>query len=638
METRALDLNAVLGQKQQWVVPVYQRHYGWRIGPDSQLDKFWRDLQDKATEKLGELEAYPHYFGALIFSRPEKQEFGTVPKQYLVDGQQRITTFKLALIAMREVASEYSLKRIESTVEAYLFNDISSGMKDPNTECFKLWPSAYDRDMFQLIAKKTSNEVRKFHTPSYFYKNGRIKYGKAPEMLNAYWHLLLSMREFIEERKEFQDTPEQVLESLLSGLLSGFQIVVIALDQQDDAQEIFASLNGLGKPLTPFDLIRNDIFHRAQKAQEDDEKLFEERWKFFETHFWSEEVRQGRFKRARSDHLIAHAVAAETAREVNVSKVAAEYQRFARERNFPTIAEEIDTLVGHGRTYRTMDDGSDGPIGDIGRFLRTWDISTCHPFVLAVAAATPDPDRQRRLLKYLEAYIVRRELCALTSKNYNKVAPSMVRAIRGAEMPERALQVHLQQLKGDISKMPRNEEILRSILETPIYEHSNNSKLVYIFKMLEYNLRDSMDENVSVEGTLWIEHIMPRKWAEHWSLPNGNISRYEDTFQALLAGEKLSSEDTEFINRRNILIHTLGNLTLLSPPANRHAGKKSWEGKCERLESSLLAINRRVLKITKEVCGDSRPAVWNEEVIVRRGEEMSKVVNKIWPVDIIWDQ
>ena len=53
---------------------------------------------------------------------------------------------------------------------------------------------------------------------------------------------------------------------------------------QDDAQEIFASLNGLGKPLTAMDLIRNDVFYRARRGGEDDEAIFEGHWKTFEHH------------------------------------------------------------------------------------------------------------------------------------------------------------------------------------------------------------------------------------------------------------------------------------------------------------------------------------------------------------------
>ncbi len=152
---------------------------------------------------------------------------------------------------------------------------------------------------------------------------------------------------------------------------------------------------------------------------------------------------------------------------------------------------------------------------------------------------------------------------------YNKVAISMVRALRGADTPEDALRAHVQQLKGEISRMPPHEEILRTVLSNPIYKRSTYTKVAHILKRLERGLRDRFDEEVSVNGTLWIEHIMPQSWTEYWPLPNGRISPYEDTLQALLAGQHLDPEDSELIQRRSNLIHTLGNLTLLSAPANQ---------------------------------------------------------------------
>ena len=97
----------------------------------------------------------------------------------------------------------------------------------------------------------------------------------------------------VQERKEEGETPAKILDELLDGFLKGFNVVLIELDPTDDAQEIFASLNGLGKPLSPFDIIRNDVFHRAQKANEDSEALFGEKWQQFEQPFWTQQVRQG---------------------------------------------------------------------------------------------------------------------------------------------------------------------------------------------------------------------------------------------------------------------------------------------------------------------------------------------------------
>ena len=87
MDAKAHDLNFVLGQRQQWIVPVYQRHYEWETDTDKQIPKLWDDLRDKTIERLEEDRTpLPHYFGAIIYSEPSKQDFGAVPQRFLVDG------------------------------------------------------------------------------------------------------------------------------------------------------------------------------------------------------------------------------------------------------------------------------------------------------------------------------------------------------------------------------------------------------------------------------------------------------------------------------------------------------------------------------------------------------------------------
>ena len=279
MDAKAHDLNFVLGQKQHWVVPVYQRHYEWESAPDKQIPKLWEDLRDKAIERLEDRTPFPHYIGAIIYSEPPKQAFGSTPRIHLVDGQQRITTFHIILAALREVAREQGAEQFVDVAKTYLFNEKSNGMIDPERERFKLWPSVHDRTLFQMLLVDTPDEIRKAHTPSFFYKNGKLKTGQAPNLLRAYWYFHRAFSDFIEDRSEYDENSETVLHALIAGFLSGFQVVVIQLDQNDDAQEIFASLNGLGKPLSPFDLIRNDVFHRARKTGEDDEQLFDDQWK-----------------------------------------------------------------------------------------------------------------------------------------------------------------------------------------------------------------------------------------------------------------------------------------------------------------------------------------------------------------------
>lgn len=621
MRADAHPLDVVLGDRQQWVVPVYQRHYEWEIGEDKQLPKLWGDLQDEAIDRLEKRSPFPHYFGAIIFSEPANQTFGAVRRRFLVDGQQRITTFQLVLTAIRETARAHQELRLVNVVDAYLFNEKSASMIDADRERFKLWPSSYDRKLYQDISQNTPAKLRSLQSKS-FYKNGSLIKGQAPNLLRAYIYLLEVIEAFVAERTtEEGETISEVLDALLSGFLSGFQIVVIQLDANDDAQEIFASLNGLGKPLSPFDLIRNDVFHRARKTGEDDQKLFDERWKLFERPFWTEQVRQGRFKRARADHLVSHAVIAETAREVNVGKIATEYQRYAKERAFPTVAEELDVLLTHAATYEEMErQPKTGLLSRIAGILRTWDLSTFHPLILAIHAKTIEDEQKTKLFTLIESYIVRREICGLTTKNYNKVVTGFVKQVRDANDPVGALQKHLAELTGDASRMPADLQVTEAFSRQPSYRNIPSPRLRYILEQLEYGHRTKFDEVTVSTANLTIEHVIPQKWAKHWPLPDGTTAPCESSFEAVIGNHQVSDQIKALMDTRQRWIDTMGNLTLLTEALNPSVSNGPWAAKREKIGKSLLAMNR-------EIAGKD---IWSEVEIEARASKLAGVANSRW--------
>ncbi|TCP63455.1 uncharacterized protein DUF1524 [Rhodovulum bhavnagarense] len=624
MDAKAHDLNFVLGQRQQWVVPVYQRHYEWETDADKQIPKLWDDLRDKATERLDEDRTpLPHYFGAIIYSEPTKQAFGAVPVRFLVDGQQRITTFQIVLVAIREVARKIGIKHLVEVTSTYLFNDENKGMKDVEKEKFKLWPSSYDRQLFQKIATEEYAEVVSSFTPSYFHGTGRIKKGGTPKLLRAYHQLYTDISTFVDDRVELGDEREAVLSALLEGFLAGFQIVVIQLDENDDAQEIFASLNGLGKPLAPFDLIRNSIFHRARKLGEDDEKLFDGRWKLFEEPFWTDEVRQGRLKRARADHLIAHTVVAETARDANIGKIATEYQHYARDRAFTTVAEELDVLIRHAKNYRLLEDAKeDTTVGQITNVLRVWDLSTFHPFVLWILSYVSDEHEKSQILKLLESYLVRRELCGLTTKNYNKVTTSFIRAAKSATDTYDAFSKHMMSMTGDISKMPTDAQVKEAVLRRKAYGVIPTPRLRFILQNVEYDLRDKFDEVTVSTSNLTIEHVMPRKWAENWPLSDDRVASHESSFEAMMAGVPMDDGMKALVEARARAVDTIGNLTLITGALNPSLSNAGWTTKREKLSGSLLALNRMVAKVE----------TWGEKSIEARAETIGDVIIRHWGV------
>lgn len=98
----------------------------------------------------------------------------------------------------------------------------------------------------------------------------------------------------VEESSDLEkERVQRSLETLLTALINGFMVVDITLEEGDDAQVIFETLNARGEPLLATDLIRNDIFQRADSSGEEAKKLFDEQWKYFEDQFWTRKEKQG---------------------------------------------------------------------------------------------------------------------------------------------------------------------------------------------------------------------------------------------------------------------------------------------------------------------------------------------------------
>ena len=622
MRADVVSLEILFHESKQWVVPVYQRHYEWERGEGNQLHQFWEDWIEQVEYRLNNQQKLPHYFGSLIFSYEESQNqpYGTVRQAYLVDGQQRITTFQLALMAVREVAREFHELALVQTINAYIFNPESPGMIEPTRETFKLWPSDSDRDLYLNIAKNTPKELQHFHK-DFFYKKGSLKKNIAPKLLLAFWDLYEKIKIYIFDQKAPDKSPEYLLNLFLLGFLSGFQIVVIILDQNDDAQEIFASLNGLGKPLSPFDLIRNDIFHRAQRQGEDTQKVYE-LWKPFEQEsFWLEEVKQGRYRRARTDHLITHAVVAQSAREVNVGKIAIEYQHYARDNSFRSVLEELNILLAHAETYRAIEQAnSNTTFTKFTNVLQAWDIFTFHPLILWVESQPFEVEDKTKFYEICESYIVRREICGLSIKNYNKVVTGIIRNGNNSSNLVSATLNYLSKLEGDSSKMPNDSEVEKSFMLSYSYSPGRTKRIKYILLQIEYAKHTRFSETTIQSNDLTIEHIMPRTWSKHWPLPDGSSAPCDTIWQTKLHGYTVSNDTRELMEARELAIDSMGNLTLLNSSLNPSAGNAEWTTKKLSYENSLLFMNKELTKLDE----------WNESTIKHRAKDLAKVATEIW--------
>lgn len=338
MRAGPVTVRQLLENRQRFCVPIYRRHYVWTR--DKQWEPFWNDVRTKAIERLNDRDRrFSHFMGAVVLEARGAVSSRQVTSFQVVDGQQGLTTFQLYLAAARDYAKHMGFDDTAGLIEGYLFNEKEHLMDDPEVEKFKVWPTKYDRELFQDIVLIGRSDLRKKYG-KHFYK-GKDKiypYKTVPYPLGAYGYFFERIKYAVESddlEDDFAETLEADgdeksattrpegngldrapmelrLDALWEALIEEFKVVEITLEEGDDAQVIFETLNERGEPLLAADLVRNYIFHRADARRERAEKLFEKYWKDFEDPFWSNLEKQGRYRKARIELFLANFISGKT--------------------------------------------------------------------------------------------------------------------------------------------------------------------------------------------------------------------------------------------------------------------------------------------------------------------------------------
>lgn len=618
MDAKPLAVGKILSEKQRFIVPIYQRTYGWS---KRELEPLFEQIEGKSDEllKTGRV-AFSHYMGALLLIPDAEPVFGRIQAFNVVDGQQRLTTFHLCFAALRDLAKHYGQDATAAQLSDLIVHSANTPMQNPDVERYKLEPTAYDRAVFRDLIDLNRSQIVSAY-PEAFYKNGKIR-GNAPEAIWAYWFFWDSAEAYVtqdytldNEDSAARNIVSQRLVALSTVLFEHFRLIVITLSTDDDAQVIFETLNSGGKPLAAMDLVRNDVFHRASRRGEDQDALLEKHWSAFEKPFWKVEATQGRIRKPRIDFFLAHALAAEQGKVIALGELYAEYKAFVRSRQFKDTADELDALIKYASTYTTLvEPTGDGALAQLGRRLSTFDVSTAYPLVLTIAASDASGSEKDRLYDLIASYVVRRALCYLTPKNYNNVFVEVAAYLGANGVTEWNLHAYFaNKVASDTVRFPTDQELESAIRTRPQYGWIPQNRLRLVLEELEFAARDKFNINGRLQDGLTIEHIMPQSWAAFWPLKNG-----------LLAPADLATADEQTrleVENRATLIHSLPNLTLLTPPANSQIGNTGFETKKKRLADSLLKTNVEIA---------SEP-VWDENAIQRRAGALASLAKRVWP-------
>lgn len=604
METQVRTPQMIFMQPQRLVVPLFQRPYVW--SKLNQWDPLWKDVVRVAERVLARPNDrhQPHFLGALVLQQAQKQT-GQMQERIIIDGQQRLTTLQLLLDALHAellaIGETLPARRIEQLVT----NDPAFCAN--NEDRFKVWPTNRDRPPF--------NAVMSAAPP--------VDYGALPFPDER---MVLGHRYFSEEARAWlklggASTPSAragAIERVVRELL---QLVVIDLSVDENAQEIFETLNARGAQLTAADLIKNFVFQRLLEKGANVEEAYQQNWKEFETAFWEAEVNVGRLRHPRSSVFLNHWLVARTGQEIVAREVFNCFKRFAdHDANLPmeTLLRQIHAASGVYRNFAVAA-AKEGPIDRLGLFgYRTGVLESeaIKPLVLWLL----DPEEPAipsgevlRALDVVESWMVRRMLVRATTKNYNKVFADLAAHLRRSERVAAGavIEAFFAGQDSESTYWPDDVELQRELPGLLAYRRLHRGRLRMVLEAIEDHLRGWADgkpglggERVA-RGKFAIEHVMPRKWQSHWPLSGGVDEQQRDS-----------------------LIHTLGNLTLLTGKLNSKVSNGPWSGDSAKRSSlqahDVLVLNRELLK--------AAPDGWTEAIIETRTQILTELILKIWPV------
>ncbi|MGB9998453.1 DUF262 domain-containing protein [Streptomyces pseudogriseolus] len=582
-----MTLRELFGPDRRLVVPVFQRPYVWT--EDRNWRPLWEDVTALVRRRLAGDEVHPHFLGAVVLDQLPTPT-GAMPARQVIDGQQRLTTLQVLLAAIRDVARELDVhdKYVRALAKLTVNDD---DMADDPHALYKVWPTHIDRASFRDIVDGRLRRAADVAAPAA---------PGAPAIVQAYWFFRDRTVEWAQELR-YESTVDEGFDALVRVVRDKFELVVIDLKPEDNAQVIFEALNDRGTPLQASDLVKNLVFQKAEEQGLPVEELYRDVWAQLETPDWRKEVRQGRLKRPRLDVFLTQYLTCELAEEVLNPELFLTFRRYVADSEMP-LADLMRGMVDRADAYRKLT-AEDQPATLEGRVLRTvgvLDANTVLPVLLWLVTRFDEDDRAGAM-RDLDSYLVRRTVCRLTTKNYNRLFLELLKELKAKDDPAVVTDFLLRQ-DADSGYWPRDHDIRYVFRSQPLYKHLTRARLRLVLAELEATLYSGKTERIVHDGELTIEHLLPQSWEAHWPLPDD-------------AGHG----SVEAHQRREALVHTLGNLTLLTGKLNPAVSNGPWERKrAEILKHSALSLNR------------SLPERWDEDTIMARADHLAEAFCRRW--------
>lgn len=548
------------GSDKRFIIPLYQRNYDWK---EENCEQLFQDLM-----KLHTTGRKSHFFGSIVSSiQPGTED------RYIIDGQQRITTVSLILIALVNAQKEGKIEVSDPKITEKIFKRYLVDEYQEDERKVKLKPIKKDMQAFDALLYKPKNQYIKESNVTRNYES------------------------FFDKITRCGLTVDEIFDAVKK-----LEFINIRLDEDDDPQLIFESLNSTGLDLSEADKIRNYLLMSLTPIEQDE--LYNSYWNPIEE-----------FTKYNPTSFVRDYLTLKQGKIGRIDKIYFIFKEYAEELGTDR-AHLLADMYHYARIYNQIDCAQIGSdkLNTKLKQLRTLDSTIAYPFFLAffdyAVKECLSENEIYRVLDVIEAYWARRIICNLPSAALNKVFSTLHRDvlnhINNAKCEVSPLYidvlVYVLLKKGRSSVFPSDDEVVGDFKSRQIYKMPTNQRLFIMERMenQDNNERHDVVKELS-ERNITIEHIMPQTLSDKWKNALG--------------------ADWERIHQQ--YLHTMANLTLTG--YNSQYSNLSFQEKKEMekgFKDSAFRLNNYVKSCEQ----------WTETELKQRQQNLLQVFMNLWPM------
>jgi uncharacterized protein with ParB-like and HNH nuclease domain len=505
-------LTRLLGSDDIFVIPVYQREYEWKLEHCKQL---YNDLV--FTSKT---DRQSHFFGSIVSATNPSGGRG---EYVIIDGQQRITTVSILLIAIHNILK----KGILQSNDENLGNKIlKKYLRDQYDNTIKLEPASNSQKAYYALFSEDQSD---------YIGDSRITLN-----YQYFYDAILKSEIAIDE---------------LMDALSKLVVIDILLDKDDDPQLIFESLNSTGLALSESDKIRNYVLMAL--PLNDQRRYYTSYWQKIENYTLQN-----------SDLFIRDYLTLKLHRIPTITKIYAEFKEYSQRVGKEELLQD---MVKYAKYYAVIQSPelAESGLRNILTKLRKLDNSVINPYVMEIMDGYQSREFELTeivsILQILETYLVRRIICAVPTNALNKIFMTLHKDVLRQEGNDAGYLEKLKYIllsKQGSGRFPTDREVSENLENRNLYQDMKGSYLLYLLECLEnqdnYEVVDL--QKLISEGLLSIEHVMPQTLSEKWiddlggSEPAGKI--YDQWLHKLanltLTAYNAKYSNNSFVDKKNM--------------------------------------------------------------------------------------